>query len=328
MNDIVRVTNIIDWIVYAIMAIIVIVGGGYVYLKKKGYFRKKKRNEEDYTDSKYADIREFFSIDDIKEDMIITDGHRRFIAGVKTSGVNYFNGTMRERGRIINSHIENVNTIDNPQKLFVQATEDNIEPYIEEFEKNRDRYLKQAGDLKVEVQQLYRTLEEVKVDDMKAKEMVVAEIQKKEKMLDNIDWIVRRNETKEHYVKATASTEKRDKYESYVIAEYFHDDLAFGVDLEKEEIFQKAIKDLDIKIKAITRGYARSGVECTRLTGLECAQLLRTTFNPLDGDVYKVEQLLNSDMYVYAATADNEKTVNMKAVLEELEGTEGESHAV
>lgn len=326
MNDIQRITNIANIVLYVLVTVAGLSFGIYYFLHKKGYLSKKKKEEKPIKNPKEFDVRKFIDMDDIKNNMIIKDNYSTFIQGVKTNGIDYPNSTPREKLQVIENYIEYCNGISNPVRMFIQATEDDIDGFLEFFDEIEKKRIKERDALIEEIRELNNTLRKVDILDKSTREMVETEIIKKEKMLENIEWIIERNRHKREFVRATTPTETYDRFESYIFTEYKHDNAAFGHELTLDEIIKKAQDELETQIKGIIRGHVACGVECIPLSSDELAQIMRTTFNPLDGDKFKIKNALKSDMFVYNATADNIETLRKKAILEEVEGSK--SYAV
>ncbi len=315
----------INFITYFMIVVCIITAGIVFFYKKTGHKLVKKMKKNDRANFTECDTAEYIAIDDIKRGMVIKDNYRTYIAGVKTNGINFHDLTKREQGNVMLNYIGYSNTIDSPVKMVIQASEDDVDCFLSNFDEIKQKRLMEMEELSNEIKELKKNYERVK-DDNSAKGIIEREIKKKEKMLLNTEWMLKRNETKRYFIESTTSAIKLDKFESYIFKEYTHDDDAFGYKLSRKEIVDRAEKELWVKLKSVKQGHEACGAECSILSSDEIAQVLRSTFNPLEGSDYKIKDALKSDMFVYAATGTNEETILLEESNDELE--EGGRNAV
>lgn len=148
-----------------ILAVIIVLAGLYAYWYFK--VRKKKRIKEEevnYDELVHKDSIDFCKFDDIRDDMIITDGGTRFIGIIKARGFDYFQSRASERnmteggyGMFINSAIEPITfrqytkavDLDNVRENYKNAY-DRAEQMLFNLNEDFNRLTSQYYDLKSE----------------------------------------------------------------------------------------------------------------------------------------------------------------------------------
>lgn len=319
-----NVVNLIDTVlnvVIILLAVAVLSAAGYWLYRKQ--FSKKKKQANASSTGKEVDIEQFINLDDIKYDMYITNNYSEFTVGVRTNGSDYSNGTNREKATIISNYIEYVGTIDSPRKLFIQADQDNIESFINGYEDLIERYMSEYRSLEKDIKELERTYEQLSKEDGTGRALVERELNNKRKKLKNNEYIVKRIEHKKHYLHSTTVTDKRNINESYILLDYQINEDIFGESLTIEQKIEKARKELITKLNSVINNHSRAGVECVPLSGEELGEILRSTYNPLDGDKTSFRQLLQSNLYATHITGPDENTVKLEAFLKEVAEEEG-----
>lgn len=105
-NDLVR--NI-QMIAAAVIIILLLFGGIGVYL-----FRTRKtvaaEKEVDYSEFRRKDVMEYVKLDDVAEDMLVSDNGRRFIAAIKCQGFSFADAEVEEKLQTIRGYVTFFNT--------------------------------------------------------------------------------------------------------------------------------------------------------------------------------------------------------------------------
>ena len=205
-------------------------------------------------------------------------------------------------------------------KLYIQATEDDVSDFINYFDELIKKHSKQKEMLELDISQLNQSLDQTTDNDHKSRELLHSTIKGKQNELRNIEWIIDRINHKKYFITQTSSNKTRDKSESYIFVEYIKP--ATFDKFTDEEVIERAKTELEIHVKNIIRGHSRAGVNCTPLSGNDLGRILRSAYNPLDGDRVKFQELLNSNLYSLVATGESSKELKMKALIETEESVD------
>ena len=127
------VTNI-QIVAVSVILILLVFGGIGMYIFR---FRKRVSVEKnmDYSNFNRKDVVEYIRIDDVTEDMLVSDGGRRFIAAVKCQGFSFADAEVEEKLQTIRGYITFFNVLDNSPIQFRQSARDvNLDSLIQDYQ--------------------------------------------------------------------------------------------------------------------------------------------------------------------------------------------------
>lgn len=303
-----------------ILAVIIVLAGLYAYWYFK--VRKKKRIKEEevnYDELVHKDSIDFCKFDDIRDDMIITDGGTRFIGIIKARGFDYFQSRASERnmteggyGMFINSVIEPITfrqytkavDLDNVRENYKNAY-DRAEQMLFNLNEDFNRLTSQYYDLKSED----KLTDEIEWELLSQCEKLASQIEvydyRRLHLADNLNYI--------DQVSRSTSPEKVQTY----VYDWTYDPLMGVTDLTDEEIHKKAITELKRKGDAYIHALGNAGVRASRVRNNELVQMMRRHFHPLTANVFTEKDFEASNYYEEITSSSGLKESDYELAMEE-----------
>lgn len=362
------ISNLLDKILYysnifqyVIVGILIIVGGLFLYFRNNRVKLRKKEDTIDYSNVKRKHCTEFVNIEDIKNNMIINDDYTYFTMGIKCVGFDYKTAHKQEQHRVIYNYIEFINMIEKPIQYFLQCRNIDVEKNIEMYERAQEKCKEEIEKYTVEVENFLKTIKSLeenekiivselekikesseKENKLKEKEYELnrinelientkSELVKAEKRLDNSKWQFDHLSHQIAYGKIISSPDQDPQRDEYYVFSYTHNKLDFSVELTKEEITERAAKELTARANQKIAALKRCNVTANILTSNELVELMRRCFNPKGADRFKFKDVLRTNFFSLVTTTDDFKRIEKESIVEkafeELENKEVEEVA-
>ena len=129
----------IQLIAVAIVLLLLAFTGIGIYLlriKKKVVVEKNV----DYSQFQRKDIMEYVPICDVTEDMLVSDGGKRFIGAIKCQGFSFGDAEVEEKLQTIRGYITFFNVLDNNPIQFRQSARNvNLDSLIQDYQEQMSR---------------------------------------------------------------------------------------------------------------------------------------------------------------------------------------------
>ena len=296
--------------IFIVMVLIVV----FIYLKSK---EKKKdqeittkniqeqgKNQQVKTTTKIAkeyetkSIFDFMEFEDVKDNMIVQKGGKRFLMAIECQGVNYDLMSDVEKTSTEQGFATFLNTLKEPIQIYIQTRTVNLEKNIQDY-KHR---LAKIKDLKE--YRLRQYLENESINEKVAKK----------KQFE----LLRDRNLYEYGRDIIADTERMSlnknvlKKKYYIIIKYFYEPTdAEGEELlSKEEIADIAFSNLYTKAASIIRILSGIGIVGSALNSYELVDLLYNAYNRDDSEVFGIDKALDAgfnEIYIDAQSVIDKK---------------------
>lgn len=302
-NKITQIAMILLIILVVIAAVIFIV---YFMGKKKR--AKRSIQEEDLVKVAFdrKDVGEYVKhIEDIRGDMLITDGGKRFVAVLKCTGFDFFYETAERQLATVRGMYGFSNTITKPVSYRQYSKPVDLEYTLKRHmgaldERNEELFLIRADIHDLEAN-LKRDRSSLSAADIALYEHEIEAAKKKEKALqfrcfhlqDEIRAITR----------YTGSKVDPETVETWVY-EWTYDPYDFSYDMNQEEVYYRAIKELYSIGQTKIHALANCGVRAKRCTTEELIDMCRWYSSPVSSERYKLSDIKKSS-YFDDVTADD-----------------------
>lgn len=290
------------------------------YLVSRKKRAKRSISEEDLVTVAFdrKDTREYVKhIEDIRGDMIITDGGKRFIAVLKCTGFDFFHETAEKQLSTVRSMYGFTNTITKPVSYRQYSKPVDLEYTIKLHQKALDERMEELFQVHEDIRDMEANLKRdrsaLSEMDVKLYENEIASAKKREDALkfrcfhlqDELRAISR----------YTGGGVDPETVETWVY-EWTYDPYDFSYDMNQEEIYYRAIKELysigETKIHAM----ANCGVRAKRCTTEELIDMCRWYSSPVSSERYKLSDIKNSSFFDDVTSDDPLERARKRAVKE------------
>ena len=124
--------------------------------------RKVKEKHIDYSNFKRVDSLDYVRFDDVAENMVVTDGGRRFVGGISCGGCDYRDAESGERLQVIRGYLSFLNVLDSQYIQFWQMARDvNLDRMVSDYKKQLSRLQEQHYLLSLDYEELRKESEKV-----------------------------------------------------------------------------------------------------------------------------------------------------------------------
>lgn len=299
--------------IFIVMVLIVV----FIYLKSKEKkkdqeittknIQEQEKNQQVKTSTKIAkeyetkSIFDFMEFEDVKDNMIVQKGGKRFLMAIECQGVNYDLMSDVEKTSTEQGFATFLNTLKEPIQIYIQTRTVNLEKNIQDY-KHRLSKIKEGMDLKE--YRLRQYLENESINEKVAKN----------KQFE----LLRDRNLYEYGRDIIADTERMSlnknvlKKKYYIIIKYFYEPTdADGEELlSKEEIADIAFSNLYTKAASIIRILSGIGIVGSALNSYELVDLLYNAYNRDDSEVFGIEKALDAgfnEIYIDAQSVIDKK---------------------
>lgn len=240
---------------------------------------------------------DFMNFEKIEDNMIVQRKGKRYLMVIDCQGINYDLMSQEEKIGVEEGFIQFLNALRDPVQIFVQTRKVNLEESLREYNKKVD-----------EVESAYRK-QNAKYIQLSHTSSTNNEVLKKEYLE-----LIKLKNLLEYGRDIVYNTERMSlnrniltkKY--YVVISYYPDDEENKLD--KEEIKETAFSDLYTKAQSMISLLGVCGIIGKIMDSAQLADLLYSTFNREDSDVFGVDKAIRAkydELYTTAPDYMNKK---------------------
>ena len=314
-NDLVR--NI-QMIAAAVIIILLLFGGIGVYL-----FRTRKtaaaEKEVDYSEFRRKDVMEYVKLDDVAEDMLVSDNGRRFIAAIKCQGFSFADAEVEEKLQTIRGYVTFFNVLDNNPIQYRQSARDvNLDGLIKDYQEQAARLQERRFSLNLDYTD---TKEESEAPDLLAEDYNIyyEKLKQMQRELISLGYQIDQLNAQIQYMTAISGENAEAKREEIYVFDWQYNAVDFSSQtLEEQEVYQRAEAQLKEKASAYITALRNCGVHAKRMTGVELLEEIRRYTHPVSAAEGTVEDIVQSAYDSICVSSDSlkelEEAANRKIV--------------
>lgn len=303
-----------------IIAIVIVLAGLYAYWYLK--VRKKKKVTEEtinYDALERKDSIDFCKFDDIKDDMIITDGGTRFIGIIKARGFDYFQSRASEQNMTEGGYGMFINSITQPITFRQYTKAVDLDGVRENYKNAYDRTEQMLFNLNEDFNRLTSQYYDLKSEDKLTDEIEWELLSQCENLASKIEvYDYRRLHLADNlnYIDQVSKVTSPEKVQTYVY-DWTYDPLMGVSDLTDAEIHKKAITELKRKGDAYIHALGNAGVRASRVRNDELVQMMRRHFHPLTANVFTAKDFEASNYYEEITSSSGLKESDYELAMQE-----------
>lgn len=291
---------------FVLFLVFVILGAMFWNWKK----RKGKRDEDEYYQELLRhDSQSFLDFEDIVDEMVISNQHRRFVAAIRCNGFDLYSASQTQVAATMQSYIEFLNTISSPityRQYFVPMSMDYTRSMYESkyeemerelFNKNADR------------DELLAQLNRVRGTNLVAEEALIGELEEIQKVVKNLEWRRLHLGDQIRILNAVCdSTSMEPSMEQVYLAEWEYVPGQYNMEMTEEDIHRKAIEELGGICRRMIASLGRCSVTAYRCTTKELIEMFYQQSHPLTSKEFPMPDVVNSPYFdSVVSTEDFEK---------------------
>lgn len=297
-----KVTQILVIVLVILLSLFFVAAIWYIRMKKKRKRTKLSDAGVDYQKLERRNALDYVKLEDIRDDMILTENNTRFIAVIRCQGFDFYYAHVAEQYAAQTGYRGFLNTINRPitYRQYTKAVdlEHTRHNYTEAYVKLRETLFHMSEDYKVAKQRLQEKenarKEEGRKEVRMETEYMLKHLIEMQREMEALEW--RLLHIKDQLVYMGQLCEKSGtpvSLETYVM-DWVYSPMDFPVELTEEEITEKAREELNRMVRQKINALSTAGVKACRCTTDELIDMVRRHFQPISSDRYKVRDVRNS----------------------------------
>lgn len=334
-----KINMYLEITVYIVIGLIMMGIGTWYYFRTRPK-AKKKEDHIDYSTLPRKPSTEMVLLDDIVENMIITDNGSRFVAGVKCNGFDYRTARPEEKLAVQGNYIQLFNMIDSNIQFYMQCQDVDVEHTLTNHEEAKENILKKLESKTNELKNLWDTRAELMERELKHNneleelESDLGEkedsnytnflnetnlrIEKVERSINRLEWKYRHMLEMIAYTKTVSENKEDPQRNDYYFFSYKFNPLAFSVSLSKGEIEKRAAEELRTRADNFCSILRTSKVKAEMVEKDELIDIVRRHYNPISANIYKKSNIQRSNYFDMVTTTNDYDATKEKYVLSEV----------
>ncbi len=312
--------QVIDTFVHSVQ---LIAGAIFVVLAAAGvaglYFfrfhrRKVKEKHIDYSNFKRMDSLEYARFDDVAENMVVTDGGRRFVGGISCGGCDYRDAESGERLQVIRGYLSFLNVLDNQYIQFWQMARDvNLDRMVSDYKKQLSRLQEQRYLLSLDYEELRKESEKIPETALEEYDRYYGRLRRMQQEMTSMGYRCRQLEVQVQYLESVSGEKADPHLDQLYLFDWTYNALDFTQELTEAEVYDRAEKQIQNKASAYIAALKNCGIKARLLTGVEILEQMRRYTHPESAAKFRVEDILQSAYDSIAVTSDSLRHMEQEA---------------
>lgn len=303
----------VQMIAAAIIVILLVFCGVGFYLfriKKKAVVEKTV----DYSSFNRKDVTEYVKIDDVTENMLVSDNGKRFIAAIKCQGFSFADAEIEEKLQTIRGYITFFNVLDNSPIQFRQSARDvNLDSLIQDYQNQMTKLQEQRFSLNLEYTEVKAESEkpELALDDYN---IYYNRLKQMQRELVSLGYQIEQLNAQIQYMLAISGENAEAKREEIYVFDWQYNAVDFSSQtLEEQEVYQRAEAQLKAKENAYVTALRNCGVHAKRMSGVELLEEIRRYTHPVSASKSTVEDIVQMAYDSICVTSDSLRRLEQEA---------------
>lgn len=285
---------LIGLIVFSILAIILTVI--VVLLRINGKAGGIYEEGKDYSMLQRMDSEDYLKFDDIKDRMIICDGGTRFVAAVRGYGFDFYRASAEVQAAVMQNFIGFINTITTPTMYRQHSKAIDVEHTMKLYER---AYQKKE-------MELFEIAEDIRNITLSRSERVYTEEEKRlfEERLAELNRTKKAKEWQKDHLRDQMAKLRQSSGEHVDpervqcwIFEWKYNTMDFTMDLTMEQIYEKAVRELDSMANAKIHALQNCKVRAVRCSTENLIEMTRRYSSPVTSNCFRMRDVLKSSFF-------------------------------
>lgn len=270
-----------------------------VIMVRRNGSKKLKDDVKDYRQYSLADSSEFIPIEDIKNDMIIEMGGRRFIAVIKCRGSDFYKSNLAEKVRIKNNYTAFIQALTGPITYRQHGEEIDMGHTRKRYLAAYNHCLSDTYQLTEDYKEYKHIFDQIRGTGDPQEEELADLILKIQKKLEAHNWRLLHLESQIQYIEQVSGPgANQQKLSQIYVVDWESDAGILSEAMPFEELCKKAQVELEKKCRGMIHQLTSAGVSASRCQTAELIDICRRHFKPLTGNRYTVQEIVDSSFGV------------------------------
>jgi hypothetical protein len=306
-----QIKIILLMLIFIIILLAALTMAALILYKKKRDVRLKK--EVNYRHIIEVDSEEFVPIEDdgIKDQMIIEKGGKRFTAIIRCRGFDYYTSNVEEKIRTKNHYVSFMSSLTEPMTYRMYGEDINMENTMKMYQGAKENTEEMLYNLSESYKEAQADWEAVKGTGSVKEEELYKYLLDLQKKLISFDWRLFHIEDQINYIsKVSGPAAGRQKLAQTYVISWKNPGGPLSNYLSDEELYKKAIVELNKSCRTKIRQLNDCGVSAYRCSNDELLDMCRKHYHPKSSNIYTIKDIQNSVYFDEIATTNSIDTMN------------------
>ena len=248
-------------------------------------------------DLKRKDVQDFVRLENIKDDMVITENGTRFIGAVRCYGYDFYSANAPVRERTMMGYINFIASIKTPVTYRQYTKQTDLGPTKEMYRNTYEKLLEQLYDYTDEYSLMKEELESIRDKDIVREKAVLGRLEELQKKIKSLAWREYHMRDEMAYLERVSSSDTTPERVEMYVFEWVYDESMFSHELSDEEIYKKAIQELKAAEHNMAFALGNAGVKAVRMRTGELIEAFRQHNNPVSSEHFRMKDVANTSYY-------------------------------
>lgn len=298
-------------VVLIILLLMIAVAGVYFFKFHRGKITEKAI---DYSTFKRMDTTEYVKFDDVAENMVITDGKKRFVGGISCTGCEFRDLEDEEQLQVIRGYLSFINVLDTQSVQYWQMARDvDLDKMVEDYKNQLVNKQERQYLLTLDYEEMKKESERIPDTDTERYEEYYRTLRQMQREITSIGYQVEQLRVQIKYLESISGEKADPHLEQIYLFDWTYNALDFTQELSESEIYAKAERQLENKASAYISALRNCGVKAKLLSGVEILEQMRRYTHPISAAKYRVEDILQSAYDSIATTSNSLRNAEEKS---------------
>lgn len=284
----------IGLVIFSILAVIIM--AVLIIMKMNNKAGGIYEEGNDYSLLKRMDSEDYLKFDDIKDRMIICDGGYRFVAAVRGYGFDFYRSPAEVQAAVMQNFIGFINTITTPTMYRQHSKAIDVEHTMGLYE---EAYRKKE-------MELFEIAEDIRNITLSRSERVYTDEEKTlfEDRLEELNRAKKAKEWQKDHLRDQMAKLRQSSGEHVDpervqcwIFEWSYNPMDFTMDLTKEQIYEKAVRELEGMANAKIHALQNCRVRAVRCSTEDLIEMTRRYSSPVTANCFRMRDVLKSSFF-------------------------------
>lgn len=289
----------ITHVMYVIMALLalVIIGLVVFYVRSKKRRRAKVEDVRVCPDLKRKDAQDFVRLENIRDNMIITENGTRFIGAVRCYGFDFYSANAPVRERTMMGYINFIASIKSPVTYRQYTKQTDLGPTKKMYKDTYEKLLEQLYSYADEYAVMKEELENIREKDIVREKAVLDHLEELQKRIRSLAWREYHMRDEMAYLERVSSSDTTPERVEMYVFEWVYDESMFSHELSDEEIYKKAVQELMATEHNMVFALGNAGIKAVRMKTGELIEAFRQHNNPVSSERFRMKDVANTSYY-------------------------------
>lgn len=283
--------QILLYILFALIAVVVIAVLFYFLSRKRKKVLKESYDSTDYAGLDRQDTKDFIKIDDIIDDVIITNNWTRFIGVIDCAGFDFYSMSAREQFSVMNNYESFINTIDTPITYRQYSCSADMEDTTIRYNQALKKVNTQIEEVFLRIDELYNlTSNGLSIADKVDYDTQMAALSKQ---LDVLEFRRLHIMDQLKYISDFSGNNAAPLLTQTYVFEWSAYSLDTAASMTKSQLLSKAKTELSSRASNMIHALHSSGVKARRCSTDELIDMFRKHSQPVSSERFKKRNIEN-----------------------------------